>query len=130
MRGRSSGTIWSVMEPLPSSESQEMEFAGARLVFDFRVVVDEAADAHCDRCAGDRAVLSGALWSRFRARNRKKWNSLAHAWYLISEWLSTKLPTRIVTDAREIERYYLERYGAASELGIARNGIRWRTPGI
>ena len=47
-------------------------------------------------------------------RNRKKWNSLARTWYLISEWLSTKLPTRIVTDAAEIERYYQERYGAES----------------
>ena len=47
-------------------------------------------------------------------RNRKKWNWLARQWYLISEWLSTKLPTRIVTDAEEIERYYRERYGAES----------------
>jgi len=49
-------------------------------------------------------------------RNRKKWNSLARTWYLISEWLSTKLPTRIVTDAAEIERYYRERYGAESDF--------------
>lgn len=49
-------------------------------------------------------------------RNRKKWNSLARTWYLISEWLSTKLPTRIVTDAEEIERYYMERYGAESDF--------------
>ena len=49
-------------------------------------------------------------------RNRKKWNSLARTWYLISEWLSTKLPNRIVTDAQEIERYYRERYGADSDF--------------
>jgi glycosyltransferase involved in cell wall biosynthesis len=49
-------------------------------------------------------------------RNRKKWNSLARRWYLISEWLSTKLPTRIVTDAEEIERYYQQRYHAPSEF--------------
>ncbi len=49
-------------------------------------------------------------------RNRKKWNSLARTWYLISEWLSTKLPTRIVTDAEEIERYYMERYEAESDF--------------
>ena len=49
-------------------------------------------------------------------RNRKKWNSLGRTWYLISEWLSTKLPTRIVTDAEEIERYYMERYGAESDF--------------
>jgi len=49
-------------------------------------------------------------------RNRKKWNSLARSWYLMSEWLSTKLPTRIVTDAEEIERYYSERYGTDSDF--------------
>jgi glycosyltransferase involved in cell wall biosynthesis len=47
-------------------------------------------------------------------RNRKKWNWLARRWYLLSEWLSTRLPSRIVTDAEEIERYYKDRYGASS----------------
>jgi glycosyltransferase involved in cell wall biosynthesis len=49
-------------------------------------------------------------------RKRRKWNALARGWYLISEWLSTKLPTRIVTDAAQIERYYQERYGAPSDF--------------
>jgi glycosyltransferase involved in cell wall biosynthesis len=47
-------------------------------------------------------------------RKRKKWNALAKKWYHLSEWLSTFCPTRIVTDAREIERYYRDTYGAAS----------------
>jgi glycosyltransferase involved in cell wall biosynthesis len=47
-------------------------------------------------------------------RKRKKWNVLARTWYLLSEWLSTKLPTRIVTDAVKIREYYLERYSADS----------------
>ncbi len=47
-------------------------------------------------------------------RKRKKWNVLARTWYLISEWLSTKLPTRIVTDAVRIREYYLDRYKADS----------------
>jgi glycosyltransferase involved in cell wall biosynthesis len=47
-------------------------------------------------------------------RKRKKWNALARTWYLLSEWLSTKLPTQIVTDAVKIREYYLERYGADS----------------
>ena len=47
-------------------------------------------------------------------RKRKKWNALAKQWYLLSEWLSTFCPTRIVTDALEIERYYRETYGANS----------------
>lgn len=47
-------------------------------------------------------------------RNRKKWNRLAKAWYLMSERLATLFPSAVVTDAREIERYYSARYGKAS----------------
>jgi glycosyltransferase involved in cell wall biosynthesis len=47
-------------------------------------------------------------------RKRKKWNTLARGWYLFSEMLSTVCPDEIVTDAEEIQRYYLDRYGAAS----------------
>lgn len=43
-------------------------------------------------------------------RNRKKWNALARGWYLGSEWLATILPTAIVSDARRIAEYYLQRY--------------------
>jgi glycosyltransferase involved in cell wall biosynthesis len=47
-------------------------------------------------------------------RKRKKWNALARLWYHISEGLSTFCPDVIVTDAREIQRYYRENYGAKS----------------
>jgi glycosyltransferase involved in cell wall biosynthesis len=47
-------------------------------------------------------------------RKRKKWNQLAKKWYHLSEWLSTFCPTRIVTDAAEIERYYRDTYRAPS----------------
>lgn len=47
-------------------------------------------------------------------RKRKKWNALARAWYLCSEWMSTKFPTSIVSDAEKIREYYQERYGAES----------------
>lgn len=47
-------------------------------------------------------------------RNRKKWNRLARAWYLISERLSTFCPKVMVTDARKIAEYYLARYGKRS----------------
>ena len=43
-------------------------------------------------------------------RKRKKWNSAARAWYLMSEWLSTFCPTVMVTDAETIRAYYRERY--------------------
>ena len=44
-------------------------------------------------------------------RNRKKWNRLAKAWYLLSERLSTFCPTHAVSDAVAIRAYYQERYG-------------------
>src|SRR5687767_794499 len=44
-------------------------------------------------------------------RKRKKWNRLAKTWYLVSEWLSTFCPSVVITDARTIQQYYLERYG-------------------
>ncbi len=47
-------------------------------------------------------------------RHRKKWNRLAKAWYLVSEWLATFCPTVVVTDALTIQQYYRERYGKAS----------------
>jgi glycosyltransferase involved in cell wall biosynthesis len=44
-------------------------------------------------------------------RKRKKWNRAAKAWYLVSEWLATFLPSEVVTDARAIQDYYRQRYG-------------------
>ncbi|HUA19352.1 MAG TPA: DUF1972 domain-containing protein [Bryobacteraceae bacterium] len=49
-------------------------------------------------------------------RKRKKWNRLARAWYLVSEWLATFCPSAIVTDADKIAEYYLERYKKRSEF--------------
>jgi glycosyltransferase involved in cell wall biosynthesis len=49
-------------------------------------------------------------------RKRKKWNRLAKAWYAISEWLATFCPSAVVTDARKIAEYYLERYGKHTEF--------------
>lgn len=45
-------------------------------------------------------------------RNRKKWNSLARTWYLLSEKLSTLFPTRAVSDAEKIAEYYRQQYNA------------------
>jgi glycosyltransferase involved in cell wall biosynthesis len=41
---------------------------------------------------------------------RAKWNKLGQWFYKISEWLATFLPNLIVTDARDIERYYLRKF--------------------
>ncbi len=43
-------------------------------------------------------------------RKRKKWNRLAKAWYLMSEYLSTFCPDVVITDAVAIQDYYRERY--------------------
>jgi glycosyltransferase involved in cell wall biosynthesis len=47
-------------------------------------------------------------------RKRRKWNALAKAWYRMSEYLSTILPTRIVSDAATIRDYYRQEYKADS----------------
>ncbi len=47
-------------------------------------------------------------------RKRRKWNALGRAWYRLGEWLSTRLPDAIVTDALCIQRYYREQYGKES----------------
>jgi glycosyltransferase involved in cell wall biosynthesis len=47
-------------------------------------------------------------------RNRRKWNRIGKAVYALSERLSCVLPDVVVTDAEEIRRYYLARYGKES----------------
>ncbi len=47
-------------------------------------------------------------------RRRKKWNSLARGWYLISEWMATWCASAIVSDAETIREYYLERFSKDS----------------
>ncbi|HEX4950286.1 MAG TPA: glycosyltransferase [Blastocatellia bacterium] len=49
-------------------------------------------------------------------RKRKKWNWLGRKYYLVSEWLSTFLPTAIVTDAQVIQDYYATRYHKHSAM--------------
>lgn len=49
-------------------------------------------------------------------RNRRKWNWLGRLWYLWSERWSTWFPNRVVSDAEQIRRYYLDRYGADSDF--------------
>lgn len=47
-------------------------------------------------------------------RRRKKWNYVAKAWYLASEWMATWCCSSVITDAEKIREYYLERYGKDS----------------
>jgi glycosyltransferase involved in cell wall biosynthesis len=60
-------------------------------------------------------------------RNRKKWNSLARAWYRFSEWLATFCPNAMVTDAVRIREYYREEYRCDSTFiayGAAVGGVK------
>jgi glycosyltransferase involved in cell wall biosynthesis len=70
-------------------------------------------------CNGANAIFT--LWPRLLGvpvalnvdgieRKRKKWNRVARAWYLMSEWLSKFCPTLVITDAKTIQEYYRERY--------------------
>jgi len=74
-------------------------------------------------CNGANAIFT--LWPRIVGipvalnvdgieRKRKKWNRMAKAWYLVSEWLATFCPTVVITDALTIQEYYRQRYGKAS----------------
>ncbi|MDE3167494.1 MAG: DUF1972 domain-containing protein [Acidobacteriota bacterium] len=74
-------------------------------------------------CNGANAVFT--IWPRLTGipvalnvdgieRKRKKWNAIARAWYLVSERLTTFCPSSVITDARAIQDYYLERYGQRS----------------
>jgi glycosyltransferase involved in cell wall biosynthesis len=49
-------------------------------------------------------------------RKRKKWNWVGRGYYWLSEWLSTFLPTAIVTDAQVIQDYYASRYHKESAM--------------
>lgn len=49
-------------------------------------------------------------------RKRRKWNFIARAYLYLSELISLFTPTRIVTDARPIKRYFWERYRRRSSM--------------
>lgn len=49
-------------------------------------------------------------------RRRKKWNWVGREFYRLSERLATLFPNGIVTDAKTIQSYYLERYQCPSHF--------------
>jgi glycosyltransferase involved in cell wall biosynthesis len=70
-------------------------------------------------------------------RRRKKWNRLGQWYYLLSEWLATKIPHAVVTDAGVIQSYYRSRYGKEStmipygaEIGRVRNADGLKAYGL
>ncbi len=58
------------------------------------------------RVMGKPVILNvdGLEWKR------QKWNWAGKMFYRISEYLATFLPTAIVSDAREVQNYYLEKF--------------------
>ncbi len=49
-------------------------------------------------------------------RRRRKWNVLGRAFYRLAEFLSTQLPDAAVSDARCIQDYYREEFGAPTRF--------------
>jgi glycosyltransferase involved in cell wall biosynthesis len=49
-------------------------------------------------------------------RHRKKWNQIAKAWYLMSEWMATWACSAVITDAEKIREYYFDRYAKESSF--------------
>jgi len=64
------------------------------------------------RLAGQRVALNvdGV------ERKRKKWNRLGQLYLFAAEWIATRTPNVMVTDAAVMERYYAERYGVKSAM--------------
>lgn len=63
------------------------------------------------RLFGRRVVLNvdGLEWKR------GKWSAIGQAYYRICAWTAAHLPVQIVTDARVIQRHYLESYGRGTD---------------
>ncbi len=49
-------------------------------------------------------------------RRRRKWNLLGRAFYRMSEFLATEIPDAAVSDARCIQDYYREEFGATTRF--------------
>ncbi|HNR67331.1 MAG TPA: glycosyltransferase [bacterium] len=62
------------------------------------------------RLLGKPTVLNvdGLEWKR------QKWNQAGKAFYKISEFLATFLPSAIVSDARDVQRYYCQKFQSPS----------------
>lgn len=66
--------------------------------------------AFIPRLTGQKVALNvdGLEWKR------KKWNKLGQMFYKMSEYIATMSPNVVVTDARDIQKYYLEKFKKSS----------------
>ncbi|MFQ5706574.1 MAG: glycosyltransferase [bacterium] len=77
------------------------------------ILICNSANAYCafiPRLVGTPVAINvdGLEWKR------AKWNKLGRWFYLLSERMATFTANEIVTDARDIERYYLAKFKKAS----------------
>ncbi len=77
------------------------------------ILMCNSANAYCafiPRLVGTPVALNvdGLEWKR------SKWNKLGQWFYLISERLATFTATELVSDAREIEKYYQDKFNKSS----------------
>jgi glycosyltransferase involved in cell wall biosynthesis len=80
--------------------------------YDLVFICNSANAVFCilPRLMGKPTVLNvdGLEWKR------QKWNVLGKSFYRLSEFLATFMPTTIVTDAVEVQRYYQSKFGKPS----------------
>jgi glycosyltransferase involved in cell wall biosynthesis len=89
-------------------------------------IVGNSPTAWIPRLAGSKTILNvdGLDWKR------EKWPSLAKAYIRFSERLATSLPNQFLTDSREVQKYYVEKYGIAKPPFIAYGSeVVHRSPG-
>ncbi|MFO7888940.1 MAG: glycosyltransferase [bacterium] len=77
------------------------------------VLICNSANSFCSffpRLSGKPVVLNvdGLEWKR------AKWSIFGRWVYRISEWLATFIPTHIVTDARDVQKYYEKKFNKES----------------
>jgi len=77
--------------------------------YDVVLICNAANAAFCwiPKLAGQKVVLNVDGIERLR----KKWSPIGKSYCRFSEFLSTVLPDRMVTDSRSVQNYYLEEYG-------------------
>ena len=77
------------------------------------ILICNAANAFSSwlpRLRGQRVVLNVDGIER----RRKKWSRLGQEFYRLSERMAVLFPNAVVTDAKTIQNYYLEKYGCVS----------------
>ena len=88
-------------------------------------IVGNSLVSFIPRLTGKKVILNvdGLDWKR------AKWGAFARRYIQFAERLATVLPHAIITDSRSIERYYQERYGAASTYITYGAEVGRREPG-